>query len=283
MTTKETEKDIDINKNILAIANNNNMKNIDDKINIINTLKENTKVRDTEEDFFESSLNFKNYINIINSSTEENNQNNILKNIDEQFGKLTKIKEIHFDKTSISLSNKNKRETNNILNKNKKMILYPILMKKSKSNINISNFPKKKIKSIKKNLSQNKLKDNKDNKDKKKNNKRKSIFSLILNGVPDFNNQYLTKNIKLKKVNKQYDYFKNAKLIDKNILKLPKEKSFFYKGCESLLTMNNNENSNNIPIIDLLKYDKLYEKKFFLKKRNNSAVNKPNISLSKLN
>jgi len=280
MTTKETEKDLDINKNNLAIVNNNNMKNIVDNINNINNLKENTKVVEPEEDFFESSLNFKNYISIINNSTEENNQNNLHKNIDEQFGKLTKVKEIHFDNTSISLTNKNRKKANNILNKNKNIILYPILLKKSKSNINITNSPKKKIKDMKKHLSLNKLKDKKD---KKNNNERKSIFSLVLNGVPDFNNQYLSKNINLKKVNIKHDCFKNAKLIDKNILKLPKEKSFFYKGCESLLTMNNNESNNNIPVIDLLKYDKSYEKKFFLKKRNNSAVNKPNISLSKLN
>jgi hypothetical protein len=284
MTTKETEKDIDINKNKLAIANNkiNNMKNIDGNNNISNNLKENSKVVEPEEDFFESSLNFKNYLNIINS-TEENNHNNLNKNIDEQFGKLTRLKEIYFDNTSISLNNKNKKETNNILNKNKNIILYPILLKKSKSNLNIINSSKKKIKNIKKNLSQNILKgkkDKKDKKDKKRNNERKSIFSLVLNGVPDFNNQYLNKKINLNKVHKKYDYFKNAKLIDKDLLKIPKEKNFFYKGCESLLTMNNKENKSIIPVIDLLKYDKLYEKKFFLKKRNHSAVN---INKAKMN
>ena len=282
MTTKETEKDIDINKN-MTIENNNNMKNIDDNTNNnnnINHLKENTKVSELEEDFFESSLNFKKYVNIINNSTEENNQNNIHKNIDEQFGKLTKVKEIHLDNTSISLNNKNKKESSNILNKNKSVILYPILLKKSKSIINITNSPKKKIKNMKQNLSKNKLKDKKE---KKQNKERKSIFSLVLNGVPDFSNQYLNKNINLKKVNKKYNCFKNAKLIDKNILKMPKEKLFFYKGCESLLTMNDNKNNSMIPVIDLLKYDKSYEKKIFLKKRNHSAANKPNISLSKLN
>ena len=280
MTTKETEKDIDINKNNLAIDNNNNMKNIDDNNNIINNLKENSKVVEPEEDFFESSLNFKNYINIINSSTEENNQNNLNKNIDEQFGKLIKLKEIHFDNSSISINKKNKKETNNILNKNKSIILYPILLQKSKSIANITNSSKKKIKNMKRNLSQNKLKEKKD---KKRNNERKSIFSLVLNGVPDFNNQYLNKNINLKKEHKKYDYFKNAKLIDKNLLKLPKEKSFFYKGCKSLLTMNNKENKSTIPVIDLLKYDKLFEQKFFLKKRNHSAanINKPKMNLSK--
>ena len=279
MATKETEKDIDINKSNLAIVNNNNMKNIDDNNNTINNLKENSKVVEPEEDFFESSLNFKNYINIINS-TEEKTQNNLNKNIDEQFGKLTKLKEIHFDNTSISLNNKNKKETNNILNKNKNIILYPILLKKSKSNLNIINSSKKKNKNIKKNLSQNIQKGKKDKKDKKRNNERKSIFSLVLNGVPDFNNQYLNKKINLNKVHKKYDYFKNAKLIDKDLLKIPKEKYFFYKGCESLLTMNNNENKSTIPVIDLLKYDKLYEKNFFLKKRNHSAVN---INKAKMN
>ena len=48
------------------------------------------------------------------------------------------------------------------------------------------------------------------------------IVSLVLNDVPDFNNQYLSKIINLKKVHKKNDYFKIAKLIDKNLLKLPK-------------------------------------------------------------
>ena len=106
-----------------------------------------------------------------------------------------------------------------------------------------------------------------------------SIFSLILNGLPNFNNPYINNNIRTKNC----EEFKNAKLIDKNLLKLSKEKSFFYKGCESLLTMNNNNYKNNfIPIIDLLKYDEVYEQKYGFKKRNFSAISKPKISLTKL-
>lgn len=57
----------------------------------------------------------------------------------------------------------------------------------------------------------------------------------------------------MNKISKKCDCFKNAKFINKDMLKLPKEKLFFYKGYESLLTINNNNNNNDfIPIIDLL-------------------------------
>ena len=138
---------------------------------------------------------------------------------------------------------------------------------------------KDKNKYMKKNLTQNEIL--KQNQDKNANKGRKTIFSLILSGLPNFNNKFINKNIR--KIFEKCENFKNAKLIDKNLLKLDKGKSFFYKGCESLLTMNNNSNNNNIHIIDLLKYDELYEKKYGFKKRNNSAINKPSISLSKLN
>ena len=270
---KEPTKETDKNNNKKKLSNNSLIKK-----NGNNNLSEKKKLKnldESEDDFSDNSLNFQNSISNINNSNKKN-KNIIYKYSEKQFSKSTKVKEIYFDERTLTLNNE--KPKNNILNKkNKKIFLYPILSKKSKLNLKtISNSPKKKIKLkiFKKSLSQNKLNNSKE---KVKHHKdRKSIFSLVLNGVPDFNNKYINKNINMNKISKKCDCFKNAKFIDKDMLKLPKEKLFFYKGCESLLTINNNNNNNDfIPIIDLLKYDKIYEKKCGFKKRNLSAVNKP--------
>ena len=205
----------------------------------------------------------KSLINLNKSKIKKNN-NTSYKQV-----KFPHIQEIQFDE-----NNKNKNLTNNnILNKNnKKIILYPILLKKSKSNekMKISRYQNK-----------NKYKKKKINKDKSMiqkedintNKEEKSIFSLILNGLPNFNNKFINQNLKhLKKC----ENFKNALIIDKNLIKLSKERSFFYKGCESLLTMSNNPDQNFIPIIDLLRYDELFELKYGVKKRNFSANTRTN-------
>ena len=265
---KDKNKDIEKNKNI---RKNKIIINIYDN----NKSKETTKsqyIDELEKDSNDNSFNFKNITNLSCISKENN------KNI--QY--LSKIKEIYFDENTIISNDKQKK---NILNKkNKKIILYPILHKKPKAKLTTltTTIPfgnqNYKIKNMKKNLSHDKLMKHKEDTNIYKSNN--SIFSLILNGLPTFNNKYLSQNIK--GIPKKCDYFKNAKLIDKNLLKLPKEKSFFYKGCESLLTMNNNIYNNKIPIIDLLKYDKIYEKNYIFKKRNNSAINKTKINMNNL-
>ena len=203
----------------------------------------------------------KNLIHLTNSSQEKNKYNASNKQI-----KFVKIKEMQFNENNISSKNTSK---NNILNKNnKKIILYPILFKKSKSNLKIKFIHNQnKNKHRKKILSKDKLIKQKEDINSHK--EEKSIFSLILNGLPNFNNKFINQNLKL---SKKCENFKNAKLIDKNLLKLSKGKSFFYKGCESLLTMNNYSNNNCIPVIDLLRYDELYEQKYGIKKRNFSAI-----------
>ena len=249
----------------------NNKKN-SFNINDNKSLKEEEKSYSIE---FEKEILDNNSKNIITLSNISDKQNPNVNNKIKTKSKFNKIKEIHFDENNISVQNNSKNNT--ILNKNnKKILLYPILMKKTKSNLEtISGIPKNK--NIKRQLSKDKLMKHKEDKNAFK--EQNSIFSLILNGLPNFNNPYISKNIRTKNC----EEFKNAKLIDKNLLKLSKEKSFFYKGCESLLTMNNNNYNNNyIPIIDLLKYDEVYEQKYGFKKRNFSAITKPKISLTKL-
>ena len=197
------------------------------------------------------------------------------KNNNKQIIKFNKIKEIQFEPKDISSINKSK---NNILNKyNKNIILYPILLKKTKQKIaNLLGSSQQKKKIFKKSYTEENLMKPKKKQIEKL---RNSIFSLVINGLPHFNNKLINDNIR--EYTKICDSFKNAQLIDKNLLKIPKEKSFFYKGCESLLTIENNKNNTNIPIIDLLKYDEIYEKKFGIK-RNHSAINQLSKKLYKL-
>jgi len=238
-------------------------------------------IKDIKKDNINKNLNLTLQKTRTTSENSKEKTKYKLSNINLQFGKLSEKKDININKNYNSLQNKSKSKKN-ILNKNNKsIILYPILLKKKRENNlkMMSTKQKDKNKYMKKNLTQNEIL--KQNQDKNVNKGRKTIFSLILSGLPNFNNKFINKNIR--KIFEKCENFKNAKLIDKNLLKLDKGKSFFYKGCESLLTMNNNSNNNNIHIIDLLKYDELYEKKYGFKKRNNSAINKPSISLSKLN
>ena len=249
-----------------------------DKNNFKNKLNTLNKIINQNDDKKSKDFEKSSYIEEIDKALTDTPLNFISKknkNNKKPLVKLNRIKEIKFDQENISSQNKSKK---NILNKyNKNIILYPILLKNTKEKIKqMLGFRKHKRISFKKNFSEEKvIRSNKKNLDKSKN----SIFSLILNGLPHFNNKLINENIR--ENSKNCDSFKNAKLIDRNLLKIPKEKSFFYKGCESLLSMENNKNNNYIPIIDLLKYDELYEQKFGIK-RNHSAGNKLSKELFKL-
>lgn len=246
-------------KEIIVSKNNNSVNNIYFDNKILNEEEESDRYEFNKNTIEES----KSLINLNKSKIKKKNNTSY-----KQF-KFPHIQEIQFDE-----NNKNKNLTNNnILNKNnKKIILYPILLKKSKSNEKMKINPYQ---------NKNKYKKKKINKDKSMiqkedintNKEEKSIFSLILNGLPNFNNKFINQNLKhLKKC----ENFKNALIIDKNLIKLSKERSFFYKGCESLLTMSNNPDQNFIPIIDLLRYDELFELKYGVKKRNFSANTRTN-------
>ena len=261
------------------IISSNKSKLFINKKNPIN-LNDNKSFKEEEKSYsieFEKEI-LENNKNILTLTSTSDKRNSNINNRIKKKSKFNKIKEIHFDENNFSIQNNSK---NNILNKNnKKILLYPILLKKSKSNLQANSGIQKdkdKNKYIHKKLNKDKLMKNKEDKNDFK--KQNSIFSLILNGLPNFDNPFINNNIRTKNC----EEFKNAKLIDKNMLKLSKEKSFFYKGCESLLNMNNiNYNNNYIPIIDLLKYDEVYEQKYGFKKRNYSAKSKPKISLSNL-
>lgn len=242
---------------IIASKNNNSVNNIIFDNKILN--------EEEESDRFEFKKNTneesKSLINLNKSKIKKKN------NPSYKQGKFPHIQELQFDENNKNLTN------NNILNKsNKKIILYPILLKKSRSNEKMKISP---------NQNKNKYKKKKVNKDKSMiqkedinaNKEEKSIFSLILNGLPNFNNKFINQNLKH---SKKCENFKNAQIIDKNLIKLSKERSFFYKGCESLLTMSNNPDHNFIPIIDLLRYDELFELKYGVKKRNFSANTRTN-------
>ena len=246
-------------KEIFVSKNNNSVNN-----NIFDNKILNEEEKSDRYEFNKNTIeDSKSLINLNKSKIKKKNNTSYKQII------FPHIQEIQFDE-----NNKNKNLTNNnILNKNnKKIILYPILLKKSKSNEKMKISPNK---------NKNKYKKKKVNKDKSMiqkedinaNKEEKSIFSLILNGLPNFNNKLINQNLKH---SKKCENFKNAQIIDKNLIKLSKERSFFYKGCESLLTMNNNPDNNFIPIIDLLRYDELFELKYGVKKRNFSANTRTN-------
>ena len=272
---KDLEKEkISENKNIL-FANKNYSTNIDDN----KSLKEEDKsyVNDLDKINIDNSNNLMNLTN----NSKEKIKHNSFNNDNKQFSKKEPIKEIYLDKNYKYIPKRGNSKKNILNKKNKSIILYPILLKKSTSKLKIKTIPcpnKDKNKNIKKQLNKDKLMKQKE--DIEVNEEGKSIFALILNGLPNYNNENINTNFKNPK---NCENFNKVKLIDKNLLKLSKKRAFFYKGCKSLLTMNNDcKIKNFIPIIDLLKYDELYEQNFGITKRNYSAMNKSKISLSKI-
>ena len=93
--------------------------------------------------------------------------------------------------------------------------------------------------------------------------KKKSIVSLVMNGMPviNANNEISYKSIDLRNTKSYNDIFKPSK-----------EKKIFYKGCKGLLKMENN--NNFCPTLNLLVYDEMLEKKTNFQRKAKSAMTK---------